>query len=81
LAGRLLDNLFLSHPRDQGETYGEHARFAAFVGLQMMLGGAKCLVHAVLPFTFTTAGSQTIRRLSTRLGVRPAPPSRSNPRR
>jgi hypothetical protein len=65
-----LDRLFLDHPREQGETYGEHARFAASVGWRMTLAGLGCLVHAVLPFACTTTGSRTIRELHARLAGR-----------
>jgi hypothetical protein len=66
----MLDRLFLDHPREQGETYGEHARFAASVGWRMTLGGLGCLVHAVLPFAFPTLGGRTIRDLHGRLSSR-----------
>jgi hypothetical protein len=53
---------FTSHPSDVGETYSEH------FGVAMSFSGAMaCAVHAVLPFLFTSTGSQTIRRLHDRM--------------
>ncbi len=66
----IVDAVFLRHPRNHGEGYTEHARFAAGVGGRMVLGGLACLVHAVLPCAFTTTGSRTVRDLSERLAAR-----------
>jgi hypothetical protein len=75
----IIERHFLRHPREQGESYGQHARFAASVGLQMIAGGLACLVHSILPSLFTTAGSRTIRSLSARIAGRgPPAPARSD---
>ena len=58
---------FTEHPREVGESYGEHFMVATRFGGAMLLGGLACLVHAVLPFLCTTTGSQTIRRLHDRM--------------
>lgn len=60
---------FTTHPASVGETYTEHFRSAAFFGFSMLLGGAACLVHGVLPFLFTRTGSGTIARLHDRMVV------------
>lgn len=57
----------MQHPAEVGETYLEHLRVAAGFGIRMILGGAACLVHAVLPFLFTTTGSRTITVLHHRM--------------
>ena len=54
---------FTQHPREVGETYGQHFLVATGFGLAMLVGGLACLVHAVLPFLCTRTGSGTIRRL------------------
>lgn len=59
--------LFLDHPADVGESYGEHLRTAGRFGLAMIVGGAACLVHAVVPGLFATRGSDTIARLHRRM--------------
>ena len=58
---------FTEHPRDVGETYGEHFGVAMGFSVAMIAGGLACAVHALLPFLFTTTGSQTIRRLHDRM--------------
>ena len=59
----MLDRIFLSHPRTVGESYVEHFGVASRFGREMIAGGAKALVHAVLPNCYETAASDTIRRL------------------
>ena len=59
----MIDRFFLSHPRSVGESYGEHLRVAGRFGTEMIAGGCKALVHAVLPNCYETAASDTIRRL------------------
>ncbi len=58
---------FTDHPRTVGETYGEHFGVAMSFSIAMIAGGLACAVHAVLPFLFTSTGSQTIRRLHDRM--------------
>ncbi len=58
---------FTDHPRRVGETYGEHFGVAMSFSAAMIAGGLACAVHAVLPFLFTSTGSQTIRRLHDRM--------------
>ena len=58
---------FTKHPNEVGETYGEHLVVATSFGLAMIAGGLACLVHAVLPFCFTSTGSRTIKRLHERM--------------
>jgi len=55
--------LFTDHPHSVGETYFEHLRFAFAFGGRMIVGGAACLVHGVLPFLCTTTGSSTVAAL------------------
>jgi hypothetical protein len=77
---RLADRLFLDHPRQQGETYLEHARFAAAVGSRMVLGGLACLAHAAAPALFPTTGSRTVWALAARLESRGARAARGGSR-
>ena len=62
-----MDVSFTKHPRDVGETYGEHFVVASSFGYAMIRGGLACFVHAVLPFLCTSTGSQTVRRLHDRM--------------
>jgi len=61
----MIARIFLQHPREVGETYFEHMLVASSFGIAMMTGGAKAMVHAVLPNLCKTSGSDTIRRLHT----------------
>ena len=56
----MLDKLLMEHPRDIGETYGEHAGHAVYIGLKMLGGGLACLVHAVLPGLFVRTASEAV---------------------
>lgn len=61
----MIDKLFLAHPRTVGESYFEHLRVAGSFGVEMIAGGTKALVHAVLPTLCETSASDTIRKLHT----------------
>ena len=56
----MLDKLLMAHPRDIGETYGEHAGHALYIGFKMLGGGIACLVHAVLPGLFVRTASDAV---------------------
>jgi hypothetical protein len=60
---------FTEHPATVGETYGEHFAHACGFGVQMLVGGCACLLHAVLPFACLTTGSKIITRLNDRMIV------------
>ena len=60
----MADNLFTRHPREVGESYGEHMAHAGSVGFTLIGAGLACLVHGLLPFLFVNTGSKTIRRLN-----------------
>ncbi len=59
--------LFTEHPRSVGESYLEHLRFACAFGSRMIVGGAACFVHGLLPFLFLTTGSSTVLALHERM--------------
>ena len=60
-------NPFTSHPREVGETYLQHARFACRYGTKMTLGGLAALLHGLFPFLFKTTGSRITRELNATL--------------
>lgn len=66
----MIDRLFLKHPRDAGESYGEHLGVACGVGFRMIGGGLAAVMHGICPALFTTTGSRTIRSLYAELGPR-----------
>ncbi|MDJ0950198.1 MAG: DUF6356 family protein [Alphaproteobacteria bacterium] len=60
-------SMFTDHPASVGETYGQHMVSASGFAVRMFLGGAACLVHALLPFLFEKTGSTMITRLYDRM--------------
>ncbi len=63
----MVRRLFLDHPASVGESYGEHAAFAAAYGWTMLRGALACFVHALVPALFETTGSRTTLELHDRL--------------
>ena len=55
-----LHRLFLEHPREIGESYGEHAGHALYIGLKMIGAGLACLVHALLPGLFVRTATTAV---------------------
>src|SRR5262249_38729042 len=58
---------FTDHPASVGETYLEHMWTAAGFGTRLILAGAACLVHSLLPFLFKTTASREIASLHSRM--------------
>lgn len=54
---------FTKHLETIKETYWEHFYFASMMGVQMLLGGIACIVHAILPFLFEKTASNFLMRL------------------
>ncbi len=59
--------LFTEHPREVGETYGEHFAMASSFGIPMILAGFACLLHGFFPFLFEKTGSNLVRKLYGRM--------------
>lgn len=66
---------FNRHPRDVGETYGEHLGQASGFGASLIAAGLACMVHAVFPFWFERTASRKVRELHTRMSNRGAAPT------
>ena len=45
------------------ETYIQHLKFAACVGISMIYGGIQALIHAIYPGILTKAASSKIKKL------------------
>lgn len=60
-------NAFTAHPRSVGETYVQHMGVASRCGASMIVAGAACVVHAVLPFLFERTASKCLTRLYQRM--------------
>jgi len=63
----MIEKLFTDHPRSVGETYLEHMATAASFAAALFAATLACIIHAVLPFLFTTTGSSMIARLYERM--------------
>ena len=63
----MLAKLFTAHPGSVDETYAEHmATSLSFAG-PLFKAACAALIHAFLPFLFTTTGSETITALHDRM--------------
>ena len=62
--------VFTEHPASAGETYGEHMRVALSFALPLAKAAIAALVHAFLPFLFTTTASATVKTLHDRMARR-----------
>jgi hypothetical protein len=62
-----LKRLFTDHPEAVGESYVEHMGVALSFSGPLLLAGLAALVHAFLPFLFTTTASATVKRLHARI--------------
>ncbi len=58
---------FQQHPSTVGETYWEHFCHALGFALRLFVAAGACLVHAILPFLFTSTGSTMINNLYSRM--------------
>lgn len=75
----VIDRLLLAHPRTVGESYAEHAGIASRFGAAMVVGGVKCLVHAVLPAVFERSASDCVAKLNAELTRRRAASAEAYP--
>tara|TARA_B110000008_G_C16782791_1_gene489400 strand:- start:219 stop:425 length:207 start_codon:yes stop_codon:yes gene_type:complete len=51
------------HLEEANESYFQHMQFAVKISLQLLLGSFMALIHAILPFLFTTSASKKIKEL------------------
>lgn len=63
----MIRRLFTDHPRSVGETYLEHAGVAGRFGVEMVVAGLACLVHAAVPALFERTASNRVVRLHARM--------------
>ena len=66
---QLIQRLFREHPESVGESYLEHLSQASYFGMRMLVAGLACLVHAILPCLFKTAGRTAISELHAKMVV------------
>ncbi|MBV7256984.1 hypothetical protein KCG44_09335 [Pacificimonas sp. WHA3] len=64
-----MQRLFTQHPKEVGESYGEHMMAAFSFGGTMFLTSIACLLHGIFPFLFTRTGSRCVTNLHDRMVV------------
>jgi hypothetical protein len=67
-----LKSLFTDHPRDVGETYGEHFGVAMGYSGRLFVASCAAFVHAFLPFLCTTTASRAIKAMYANMTQRGA---------
>ena len=69
----MLDKLLMEHPRDIGESYGEHAGHAIYIGTKLLGAGLACLIHAALPGLFVRTASAAVQDVQDLMTKRTSP--------
>ena len=57
---KLVDSLFVQHPRSLGMSWADHAAGAVKIGGRLIGAGLACMVHAIVPGWFTETAGRTI---------------------
>lgn len=65
-----MTNPFTQHPHQIGETYFEHLKFATLFGINMLIGGCSCIIHAIFPFLFQNTGSNILIKMTHEMVAR-----------
>lgn len=60
----LLDKAFLEHPRQNGESYGQHILFTWKSGIQLLIAAICLLIHGLIPGLFTRTASTKVKELN-----------------
>lgn len=58
-----IGTLFLDHPRSVGESYTQHAVFAASFSARLLVAGLAALIHAFIPALFEKTASRIVAEL------------------
>jgi hypothetical protein len=62
--------LFLQHPSEVGESYGEHAAAASRYGWRLLKASACAYLHALAPAVHKTTASDCVKDMARELGGR-----------
>ena len=62
--------LFTEHPKETGETYWQHQRYAMLVSLKLIKWGVMLWIHSIFPLLYTTAASRGLIKLSDEMKER-----------
>jgi hypothetical protein len=64
---KIVCELFLKHPRENGLTYFEHAQRSLGFSLKLAAGSLKALCHAIIPATFVDSTTELSEYLKDKL--------------
>jgi hypothetical protein len=64
---RILQHIFVDHPRSVDETYFQHMRFAGWFAARLLIAGGAAMIHAVIPCLFEKTASRMIAEMHARL--------------
>jgi hypothetical protein len=53
-------NRFVQHPLEVGMTYNQHRKFALMLARRTFAASVASVIHAFVPFLFTTTTSRTV---------------------
>jgi Family of unknown function (DUF6356) len=67
---KLFNHLFLDHPQEVGESYGQHAAAASRYGWRLLKASACAYLHALVPALHKTTASDTVRGMAAELNGR-----------
>lgn len=67
---KMIDKLFLDHPRSAGETYGQHLLFTLKTGATLIYAGVCLIIHGLFPILHETTASNTVFKLNDMFVVR-----------
>ena len=70
--GHLAGRLFSDHPRSLGMSWWGHGVGAIRIGGELIVAGAACIVHAIVPGWFTETAGRTVVRLHDHMQKRKA---------
>ena len=70
--GAKFSNPFTDHPRSLGLSWLAHGAGAAVIGGRMIVAGAACFVHALVPALFSETAGKTVVSLSEQMKRRKA---------
>jgi hypothetical protein len=67
---KLFNHLFLEHPQEVDESYGQHAAAASRYGWRLLKASACAYLHALVPALHKTTASDTVRGMAAELNGR-----------
>lgn len=64
---RILNQIFVDHPKSVDETYFQHMAFAGWFASRLFMAAGAATVHAVIPCLFEKTASRLITEMYQRM--------------